>query len=198
MRSIKLLPSLLWLISCGGKTIEIASPSRLSISVSDIDASVNEELIGETPLTVSIDQVKDKVVKLSAPGKLDQKIIFVNDLANQIFLNVSLKDLPKTDPKKDDDKKDDKPKSDSVDNLNTFLRLILRAYSSLAAGEFDVAIKVAEEAKLQSPKTAAPHIVMGLAHLKKGEKNLAEGQFSQAKGLDPADTDLDKLLELAR
>ena len=94
---------------------------------------------------------------------------------------------------KDDDDKD--RVNSTVERINRSVRLVLRAYQYITLNKVEEAIGLAEQAAKIANELAGPQIVLGVALLKKGEREAARQAWAKAKGLDPSDDGIDQLIE---
>ncbi|MDD9951982.1 MAG: hypothetical protein OXT67_10520, partial [Zetaproteobacteria bacterium] len=83
----------------------------------------------------------------------------------------------------------------TTERLNRAVRLVLRAYQYITLNKVDEAIGLAQQAGETAEELAGPQIVLGIAQLKKGDREAAKQSWAKAKGLDPGDEGIDQLLK---
>ena len=181
----------LLLTSCGG-SIALKTSDPATVSVLDWDSlSSKGSVIGKSPIEFEQDKVENKVMKIEAEGKLPQYWIFTNINGSELELQTTLLDAPKEDGESSEDKKE-------AEFLNRNLRLLLNSYESLVSNDFEAAKKIAKSLQENIPNIAAPHIIIGLANLREGNRSAANSAFKVAKSLDPSDTAIEKLIEISK
>lgn len=187
------------LTACVSHTLRIETTSRAEVSAQTLDKLGSPgRSLGFTPLTVDLDKLVGRVLKISQPGK-SPVYWLVTDLAGQkTFARLDLPDAPTVASSGKDEKESAKSEIEVTSATNRILRLLLRSYQALAVKDFDLASELAEQAQTLNPKISAPHVIKGIAFLKGGKTSQAKAAFLTAKALDPEDLDLNKLIEAAQ
>lgn len=182
---------LLSCVSCGGSiALKTSSPATVS-TLEWSDLASKGAVIGKTPLEFDQDKISNKVVKIEGEGKLPQYWVFTNLNGSKIDLQTTLEDAPEGEGENKEDKKE-------AEFLNRNLRLLLNAYESLVSNDYEAAKKIAKSLQDNIPTIAAPHIIVGLANLREGNRAAAHSAFKVAKSLDPSDTAIEKLIEISK
>lgn len=187
------------LASCASNTIEISSADKATVSLLEIESNADETVLGETPVKVEIDKIRDKLLKATSKDKIPQYILILASLGKSTKINLRLEDkIPNEDKKnKNDDKNKSKDTEYKVDQINRFLRLLLNSYKNLLSEDYELSLQMANDAKDILPEASAPSIVIGLAYMKLGQKEKAIASFNRAKSLDPQDASIDELVKIA-
>lgn len=188
--------------SCA-RSLTIFSNEKAKIMVVQPGEGATEENIGETPMTIDPKQLEGKFLKVTAEGRIPQIIVFTTLLGGETQLSVNLATFePEEDPNKDKDKddkpKDDKDGEDKGASLNTIMRMLMKSYQLLANNDAAGAEQSAQDLLKIKADLSSPHIIIGLAKFKRGEKSAAYASFQTAKSLDPDDKEIDRLLEITK
>jgi hypothetical protein len=182
------------------RSLTIFTNEKAKIMVVQPGESATEENIGETPMTVDPRQLEGKFLKVAAEGRIPQIIVFTTLLGGETQLSVNLATFePEEDPNKDEDKdKDKKDGEDKASSLNTIMRMLMKSYQLLANNDAAGAEQIAQDLLKIKADLSSPHIIIGLAKFRKGEKSGAYASFQTAKSLDPEDKEIDRLLEISK
>lgn len=79
--------------------------------------------------------------------------------------------------------------------MNVFVRTLLRAYGEVAREKYREGLALAEKAVALNPSVAGPHLVVAIAKKGLGDVQGARDALVTAKGLDPQDADVEKMLK---
>ena len=170
----------------GLRTITFRTDGQGTVSLVNWETlETNGEILGTTPVTVELDRIGENIVKITGPGKAPQFWVFEKMLGENLNARLVLTDVPV------------RTSNEDVQALdpNESHRLLMKEYKALAEGDLTLAKDLSAQHMTMQPKLAAPLIINGLACLQEGDKARAHTAFTKAKGLDPADKDIDKLIE---
>ncbi len=199
--------------SCSVKKITFFSNEPANVSIVPFaDASGEGSLVGQAPVTVTVDTINQGYIKVWGENMETQNWIITDLLGENTQANIKLKkiesgekndDKDKTDEEKDkeDEKKNQDAKKQGEDRSieqNKNFRLILNAYQALAQSRWQEARDLSSQLSKAMPNIAAPHIITGLSFLSEGNRAAASSAFNIAKTLDPTDADLEKLIRLSQ
>jgi hypothetical protein len=180
--------SVLFSVSCTTPTITFLSNEKANVSLVEFDeAGGNGDLLGETPVSIQADQIKNQFIKIWGDG-LESQYWIVKPLEqekNEITLRL-------------DRREEDEGEGAVTQRMNRYFRMLLRSYQALTAKEWETARELAKQLSREVPEAAAPFVITGLSYLSEGKKSNARTAFLQAKNLDPEDLDIDALLRLSK
>lgn len=192
--------------SCVTKTVTftVAGTGKVS-SVSPDNLNKEGIYLGETPLTIEVQKIQGKIIKISQKGKIPAFWVMPDVSGQNLRASLTLLDEPqaplgtgqnteKSDPKSDLSTKLTDPKA----KVNRIMRLLLRSYQALTARDFDLAQDLAERASSIDPELAAPLVIKGIVLMQAGNKDGAKSALSNAQALDPEDKDIETLLQAIR
>jgi tetratricopeptide (TPR) repeat protein len=176
-------------ISCATKvvTFKTEGPAKVALLTSG-KLNIAEDPLGETPITVDLDRLTGKVVKISQPGK---STVFwvVSEAAGEVTeANISLVDVVGGQAASGG------AQGETNSTKNSVLRLILKSYQALSGKRFDTARELADQAAAINPEIAAPHLLKGLAFFQEGKLDEARVALTKAQALDPEDKEIADLL----
>ncbi len=137
-------------------------------------------LLGEAPVTVELDQIVGKVVRIEQPGKQSVYWIVTDAAGDQTEVSVSMFDDP----------------GSSGGSNNRVARLLMKSYQALSGKLYGPARELADQAATIDPELAAPHVIKGLSFYQEGNSAEARSAFMKAQALDPEDKDIDALLKM--
>jgi tetratricopeptide (TPR) repeat protein len=210
------------------QTVSFQTEGRGHVSVVDWDNLQGEgQALGDTPLTVKLDDLNGKVVRIGQDKKLPEywvvscdgrrehlnaKLRLVdapqqNDCSAQIAAaKQEWKDSLPKDKDKDKDKDEDKKKENAAPTvpsvplaaLNKSHRLLLKAYEALMSNDLALARDLADKLANEVPDLASPFIIIGLSYLQAGDRQNARIAFSKASNLDPEDPSTRELMQLTQ
>ncbi|MDD9951458.1 MAG: hypothetical protein OXT67_07825 [Zetaproteobacteria bacterium] len=192
---MKLL-SLKWLFffhllgGCAAGKITLVSNEKAKVSVLEFEDSGGEgEIIGETPLTVEVAKLENKLVKVWGDEFLPQYWIYspIEDEKTEISLNLSRIEIP-----------EEPTPAEVMQNLNRYFRMLIRAYKALSSKEWQLSRELSKQLVREVPEAAAPHVITGLSYLSEGNTAQAKSAFLKAKNLDPTDKDIEELIDLVQ
>lgn len=164
-----------------GAKVTVVSPKNLAEDV---------VLLGEIPLTVDVDTLEGKIIRVSQTGKLPYYWIFTNAVGENIQVDMKLASaLPGFDPK------DNISTAINKAATNRILRLMMLSYKALAAKRFDLAKDLADQATMVDPELAAPLLIKGIALMQEGDSKGAKLLLTRARALDPEDRGIDQLIK---
>lgn len=151
------------------------------------DQSGVGENLGTTPIDIELSNLKDKMLRIEQDDEIQYWIFpSLQGSQNTVTLN-SNNNIAK------------KPmvmeQENSVIQRNQTNRLLLKSYQALSKGENNVAKELANQAKRIDSRISAPYILLGLVYLGEKDYKNAKTNFQVAKTLDPADIEIDKLIE---
>ena len=135
----------------------------------------------KNPSVVPISQLKGQFIRISAPNRIPQNWIVLDESATKI--GVVIRRLRDTSQR---------------ENRNPPVRLVLKAYQALASNDPKSARELASRAAQLDAQLAAPHIILGLLYLNEKKLEDARVSFTKARNLDPDDKDIDVLLKSAQ
>lgn len=190
----------IWLIfgilgspSCAHKTITFTSEKeKATVKAVPFDKVGTEgKLLGETPLTVSLEEIQDRVLRMERPGRASLYWVIVNATGDSNEISLDFNQVQR---ESGECRETSEPGLSKV-QANRVLRLLLRAYQALADKQSQIALGLADQAIALEPALAGPHILKGLAQLQEGDKGAAKASFTKARTLDSEDRDLDTLLK---
>ena len=186
--------------ACGTtSTVRFETKAKATLSVVEwgqLDRQGKE--LGETPQDVEIDEIKDKVLKIEAPGKTPQYWVFTEKGGEEFEAKLTLTDIGESSGTGSGKGGGVGGGGASTFDINETHRLLMKSYQSLASGDLTAATAFAKKLNEIEPRLAAPHIIIGLAAIQKGEKDTARLSFDKAKTLDPKDGDIEKLSEASK
>jgi len=156
------------------------------VSASKLDEQGTE--LGETPLTLELDQIQGKVIKITENGK--QPFFWMVAEAAGDSTEASIKMTNDGSARGVSESK-----GDSKASFNRVLRIIMKAYQALSNKRFKIARELADQASAIDPEIAAPHIIRGIAFFGEGNMSDAKAALSRAQALDPEDKDVDAILQ---
>lgn len=181
-------------LACATKVVNFKTngPAKVSILESGkLDAPTNP--IGETPLTIEVDKLRGKVVKITQPGAAPIYWTMADVAGDSIDANLSFIPDPTAAPTSNGA---GEGRVDTRATTNRIVRLLLRSYQALAGKRFDAARELAGQAAAINPEVSGPHVIEGLALFQLGRSDEAKTSLLKAKALDPEDKDIDELLEV--
>lgn len=182
-------------LSCNTtNTVKFDTKTKATISVvkwNELDRQGKE--LGETPREVELDEIKDQIVKITAPGKTPQFWVFSEPTGQKFEAQLVLTDVSAA-------ASEGGGGAGSVSgfDINETHRLLMKSYQSLASGDLAAATDLAKKLNEIEPRLAAPLIIIGLASLQNGNKEEARLAFDKARSLDPRDGEIDKLIQAAQ
>lgn len=157
------------------------------------------KVLGQTPLTVRLGDVNDKVLRIEEDKKIPQNWIVTCDSRRKLVTaKIKLDDLAVACAGLKEEKKEPPPKELSPARLNRTHRLVLKAYEQLVSGNTAVASDLAAQVAKEAPELAAPHLIIGLAYLRVGRRQEANQSFQKAALLDPEDSGIAELIKRTR
>lgn len=178
------LSGLLVVSGCATKTVTFTSNEKATLSlVAATNPDGQGQVLGDTPQTVSAEKIGNKVVKISGA-----------EVHPQFWI---LSELPGGDTKvqlKLERKAADQTKT----NINLKYRMLMKAYKALADQNWALAKELSEELAKLEPEIAAPHIILGIALLRSGSAAEARNALEKARGFDPDDAEISKLIQAIR
>jgi len=186
IRAVKLL--FLWI--CAASFMSCGAPRTVSLQSQEVGSQISLvsletlESPGTTlsnPASLERSTLVGKAVRFSAPGKSPQYWLLLDDADR---FEVRVKQLFACEA------------ATVEGNRNRPIRLLMKAYQALSSGDFRTAKELASKASEMNAALAAPYIVKGLAHFRLGEKDAARAAFTQAKGLDPEDGEIEQLIRM--
>ena len=182
-------------MSCVTKTFTFKSGSNSKVSlVSATKLDEDGTLLGETPVTVPLDKLTGKIVKISQKGKQPIYWVVTDAAGDKTEANIKLlDDLATAGGLGGSDSRTD-PKL----KLNRVMRLLMRSYQALSGKRFKDARELAEQAGTIDPEIAAPQVIRGLAFYQEGNKSEARAALAKAQALDPEDKEIENLLKMVR
>jgi tetratricopeptide (TPR) repeat protein len=179
--------------SCAHKsvTFKTAKDKATVIAVPFDKVGTEGPVLGETPLTVSLDAIQGKVLRMEQPGRAPLHWVILNAAGdtNEVALDFSQVQ------KEGNECQDTRETGVAKAQANRVVRMLLRAYQALSENQSKIALELADQAITYEPTLAGPYIVKGLAQLQQGDKKEARGSFTRALALDPEDRDLATLLK---
>ena len=183
--------------NCQSTTFEFSSSdAEQNIEMSLLDYTtepVDENLVGTLPQTFKTSGKSGQVIKFKNQGYKDQYWLVADGMgSDQVVIKVELEKKDTADLKKNEI---DENSIVKATNRNSYGRALMKAYQALAEKQYDLAISLANKAIEIDKEVAAPHIIIGLAHLSEGNSQQAKTSFGQAQFLDPEDPSIDELLE---
>lgn len=150
------------------------------------------EILGSTPITLPLDQVEGRLLRIQSSGKVPLYWLVTKEGADRIEAKIKL--LEDTSGVGPTNAKGGISHTESKSSANRLLRVLLRAYKSLAEGNLKKAQEAADQAIVIDAELAAPYIVKGIVLLKEGDRSGAKQVLTKAQTLDPDDKDIDSLL----
>lgn len=178
------------LVGCASGSITLVSNEKAKVSVLEFEDSAGDgELIGETPLSVDVAKLENKLVKVWGDEFLPQYWIYspIEDQKTEISLNLTRVETP-----------EEPSPSEVIQNLNRYFRMLIRSYKALSSKEWQLSRDLSKQLIREVPEVAAPHVITGLSFLSEGNLSQAKSSFLKAKNLDPSDKDIEELIELAQ
>ncbi len=152
-------------------------------------------LLGETPVTVALDKLVGKAIRVTQDGKQPLYWIVTDIAGDDVQLKMKLLDAPvKAELAKGGQSGDSAKTADSKAATNRVVRLMLKAYQALSGRHFDLAGQLAAQAMAIDPELAGPQVIAGIAAMQLGDKVRARGALAKASALDPGDADISTLL----
>lgn len=191
--AILLFPNL----ACATKVVNFRTTGPAKVSLLDsgkLDAPTDP--IGDTPLTVEVDKIRGKVVKITQPGALPIYWVMADVAGDTTDANLAFIPDPSTAATASNSTGDNHV--DAKATTNRVVRLLLKAYQALAGKRFDTARELAAQAAIISPEVAGPHVIEGLALFQEGKSAEAKTALLKAQALDPEDKGIDELLEVVQ
>lgn len=193
------VPSVLFALGVGScattKTITVSASDKATVTAVPLASPDDKgDLLGETPVTVNLNQLDGKVVRLNAPGKLPLYWVVTDVAGDSTEAKFNLQENPLY---RDKAGKSDAP-IDRKTAMNRILRLLMQSYKALSAKDYALSKDLAKKAIDIDPELAAPLIIRGMALLKEGKVDEARAALSQAKALDPEDANIDQLLKVTK
>lgn len=188
----------LLLLSSGCTTQEITFNSmEQGLEVNVVLAKLSDpngvgETLGKAPVTVPLDKVKGKVVRLDSKGKQSQLWVIPDGFGEKTKAEFKLIDISAA---QSNSAGGNTNSNVSITSLNQLARLMLKSYQALSGKRYEAALDLARQASSINPSLAAPFLIIGITQMQKGEKEAARLSLNKAKTLDPADMDIDRLLE---
>lgn len=175
---------LLLVAACAGRrTVTFVSQEPGSqVALVPMDSPDSEGTKLRNPASVEMATMQNKAVRISAVGKASQ--YWFAALASGPRLQVKVKRLGSCEGQES--------------NRNRPTRLLIKAYQALFSKDFSLSRDLSNRAALIDPTLAAPHIIMGLAFLKEGDRPKALASFNQAQALDPEDSEIGALIRTAQ
>jgi hypothetical protein len=181
---------------CATKVITFKTGGRSKVStVSPNNLGEDGTLLGETPLSIGVDKLQGKIVKITQPGKQPVYWIMSATSGDITEANINLLDDPSTTL---GNAQDAAGKVDAKASTNRILRLLMKAYQALSGRRFKAARELADQAAVIDPELAAPHIVRGLSFYQEGDAANATTALTKAQALDPEDKEIESLLKIVR
>ena len=167
-------------------------PGQVSVLESGkLDAPADP--LGNTPLTVEVDKLAGKVVKITQPGAAPVYWVVSDLVAERTDANIAFVADGSASNNSD---QDGAAGINSKATANRVVRLLLKSYQSLASKRFNEAKELAKQAAAIDPQVAGPHVIEGLVYFQEGKTPEARTALLKAKVLDPEDKDIDELLEV--
>jgi tetratricopeptide (TPR) repeat protein len=153
--------------------------------------------LGKTPLTIDLDKLRGKVVRISQEGKLPVYWVVAEAAGDTTEAVVKLVD-DQAGATAGSPQAGSGAKSDGRASTNRVMRLLLQSYQALSGRRFKAARDFADQAATIDPELAAPQIIRGLSLYQEG--NLAEARttLQKAQALDPEDKNIEELLKAVR
>lgn len=186
---------ILLISNCASKTITFSANTKAELSLVSIGSTGgNGKIIGELPQTIEVATLEKNIMKVSAEDHVPQYWLVKDVVAENTNITLVLeKQIQKPEEKKDDKKDDNKP----ANSKNISARLLLKSYGALVKGQFDIAKELAKKLEAIEPDLAAPHLLQGLALIRQGNNSEAKIAFEKASALDPDDSEIKKLIDVA-
>ena len=182
-----LLISLALFSRATGKTVTFNTAETGSVSfVNWENLDKDGKVIGNTPVTINASDLKGRIVKISVIGKAPQYWVFSDIPSVQTKIDLRLIDSCAGSAS---------VKVRTTRDANRSHSMLMKAYQALSNEDYKLARELAEKLSDFSPRLAAPFIIVGLSYLQEGKKEKARISFNKAKALDPADSDISKLLK---
>lgn len=188
---------------CATKTITFRSTSPASgggkakvVALSPGKLDEGGTLLGETPLTVEIEKLTGKVVRMEQPGKQSVYWIITDAAGDKVEANVTMLDDPAALASASATATGERPDPKATENR--IGRLLLKSYQALSSKQFGPARELADQAATIKPELAAPHVIKGLSFYQEGNAGEARASFMKAQALDPEDKDLETLLKVTQ
>lgn len=179
--------------------------------------------LGETPLTVPLSQLNGKILRIAQDKKLPQFwVVSCDDQRERLTARLKLVDAPDFSVAKapDDAKKADGEDGDGgaaaraeaaatsarteanaalvKAKMNKMQRMLLKSYEALLSDDPGLARELADQLSKEAPDLASPFIIIGLSHLRSGNRAEARNAFAKAQTLDPEDPSTSELMRLTQ
>lgn len=151
--------------------------------------------LGETPLTIEVERLQGKILRISQAGKLPAYWVVSEAAGDTTEATIKLADNPSSPSTAASGGGE---RFDSKASTNRVLRLLLKSYQALSGKRFKAARELAEQAASIDPELAAPQVIMGLSLFKEGKSAEAKNALAKARALDPEDKDIDELMKVIR
>jgi tetratricopeptide (TPR) repeat protein len=151
--------------------------------------------LGQTPLTVNVEQIRGKVVRISQPGKFPAFWVVSEAAGDTTEATIKLADDPSS-SSGESAAAAGANRADGKASINRVLRLLLRSYQALSGKRFKAARELADQAAIIDPEIAAPHVIKGLSLFQEGKTAEAKTALEKARALDPEDKDIGELLKV--
>ncbi len=140
--------------------------------------------LGTTPLTLPLASLRKGPIKIQSPGLPDQYWVFSDVRENSLDIELKFSG-----------QRSQSASTCSADTMNQQGRLLLMAYEALTRSDHQTTLQIAEQLIGIAPSVAAPHILSGIAYMQTRQNDKAVSSFTRAKALDPADRNIDRLLQ---
>jgi tetratricopeptide (TPR) repeat protein len=184
--------------ACATKVITFKAPTtaRVDLVGAGKPDDPGKEL-GKTPLTVDLDKLRGKVVRISQPGKLPVYWVIAEAAGDTTEAVVKLVDEPLAGASSNPQVSSGS-KGDSRASVNRVMRLLLQSYQALSGRRFKAARELADQAATIDPELAAPQVIKALSLYQEGNLPEARTTLQKAQALDPEDKNIEELLRVVR
>jgi hypothetical protein len=139
-----------------------------------------EKDLGKTPVELSSDEFRGKLVKLSQPGKLPQYVVPLLMDAPRSEVQIKLRTIREVPD----------IRADLTKGVDTNLthRLLMESMEAMLVGnDITGALQKAEQLVNLDGSIASAFVMIGLCRLQLGETDAARQAFERANQLDPSD-----------
>jgi tetratricopeptide (TPR) repeat protein len=151
--------------------------------------------LGQTPLTIDVEKLKGKVLRISQTGKLPAYWAVSEAAGDKTEATIKLAEDPSA---AGATAGASGTRLDAKASTNRVLRLLLKSYQALSGKRFEAARELAGQAAAIDPELAAPQVILGLSLFKEGKAAEAKIALAKARALDPGDKDIDELMKIIR
>lgn len=159
------------------------------------DSNTIEKELGKPPVTLDSQELNNKSIKVVFDDGSEKLLYFTPTISDETTILFSKVNKDTKSSLVANGNSSDKFDAESRNQIH---RLLLKAYQALSEGNAQVATDLAKQVAQIDSQIAAPHILIGLSHLRTGNKTLAKSAFEKAKALDPLDSEIANLIELSQ